>query len=61
MAGNFTGDGFYRVTCPKYTAGVTIKDGKITGDGTAPMFHYLFGHPVDHLADTLILDPDVEV
>ena len=26
----FPTDGFYRVTCPEYTAGVTVKDGKIT-------------------------------
>lgn len=39
----FPVDGFYCVTCREFTAGVTIKDGKVSADGTAPIFDFCFG------------------
>ena len=44
-------DGFFQVSCQGFTAGVTIKDGLVSREGSAPMFGAFVGKSATQLAE----------
>jgi len=59
----FPTDGFYRVECHDFVAGVTIRDGLVVQDGTAPIFSEFGGNPSGYFDDWLQVysDRDLKV